>query len=153
VPSSQIACGVDGCSVVTFALPLSAMARAFARLADAARRYEQPAYRITSAMRTRPFLVGGTDRFDSVVMEETDGAVLLKVGAEGVHTVALTEQPVAFAIKVEDGAQRAQYPAVLRLLQHLGVLPEELPPGLAPFARAPVHNTRGEVVGEVRCLS
>jgi L-asparaginase II len=63
------------------------------------------------------------------------------------------DEPVAFAIKVEDGAQRAQYPAVLRLLQHLGALPNELPPSLEQFARAPVHNTRGERVGEVRCLA
>jgi L-asparaginase II len=153
VPAAKIPCGVDGCSVVTFALPLSAMAAAFGRLAEAARANREPARRITDAMRTRPFLVGGTDRFDSVVMEETDGAVILKVGAEGVHTVALMDEPVAFAIKVEDGAQRAQYPAVLRMLQHLGVLGEELPPSLESFARAQVHNTRGERVGEVRCLA
>lgn len=153
VPTGKIPNAVDGCSVVTFALPLTAMARAFAGLADAARRNEEPARRITDAMRSRPFLVGGTDRFDSVVMEETGGAVLLKVGAEGVHTVALMEEPVAFAIKVEDGAQRAQYPAVLRLLQQLGALPEELPARLEAFARAPVLNTRGEIVGEVRSIA
>ena len=153
VPTGKIPNAVDGCSVVTFALPLTAMARAFAGLADAARRNEEPARRITDAMRTRPFLVGGTDRFDSVLMEETGGAVLLKVGAEGVHTVALMDEPVAFAIKVEDGAQRAQYPAVLRLLQQLGALPEELPARLEAFARAPVLNTRGEIVGEVRSIA
>jgi L-asparaginase II len=153
VPGEKIPFGIDGCSVVTFALPLTAMARAFARLADAARRGEEPARRITDAMRAHPFLVGGTDRFDSVLIEESGGAVIAKVGAEGVHTVALMEEPVAFAIKVEDGAQRAQYPAVLRLLQHVGALPEPLPPRLEQFARAPVHNTRGELVGEVRCLA
>ena len=153
VPAGKIPCAVDGCSVVTFVLPLTAMARAFARLADSARKNEEPARRVTGAMRTRPFLVGGTDRFDSVLMEETDGAVILKVGAEGVHTVALMEEPVAFAVKVEDGAPRAQYPAVIRLLQHLGALPEQLPSRLETFARAPVHNTRGELVGEVRCLA
>ena len=153
VPPDRIPFGIDGCSVVTFALPLAAMARAFARLAEASRRSEELALRITSAMRTRPFLVGGTDRFDTVLMEETDGAVIAKVGAEGVHTVAVLGEPVAFALKVEDGAMRAQHPAVLRLLQHLGALPAELPPRLEHFARAEVHNTRGEWVGEVRCLA
>jgi L-asparaginase II len=153
VPTEQIPFGVDGCSVVTFALPLDAMARAFARLADASRRGDECARRITTCMRTRPFLVGGTDRFDTVLIEETGGSVIAKVGAEGVHTVALLEEPVAFALKVGDGAMRAQHPAVLRLLQHLGALPAELPPRLEPFARAEVHNTRGELVGEVRCLA
>jgi L-asparaginase II len=70
-----------------------------------------------------------------------------------VHCVALLDAGIGFAIKVEDGAQRAQYTAVLRLLQHLGALPDPLPSRLAEFARKPVRNTRNEVVGEVRSLS
>ena len=106
--------------------------------------------RILNAMRTRPFLIGGTDRFDSVLIEETDGRVVAKIGAEGVHCVAIPEQGVGFAVKVDDGAQRAQFPAVLRLLQVLDVLPEVLPQRLEEFLRRPVRNTRGETVGEVR---
>jgi L-asparaginase II len=60
---------------------------------------------------------------------------------------------VGFAIKVEDGAQRAQYAAVIRLLQYLGILPEELPALLSTFARSPVMNTRGETVGELAPLA
>lgn len=151
VSSANIMSGVDGCSVVTFALPLTGMARSFARLAEAARRHDEPAARIVNAMRTRPFLVGGTDRFDTVLMEETDGAVLAKVGAEGVHTVALLDEQIGFAVKVEDGSPRAQQPAVIRLLQHLGALPATLSPRLEIIARSPVTNTRGEQVGEIRC--
>jgi L-asparaginase II len=93
--------------------------------------------------------VGGTDRFDTVLMEETDGRLLAKVGAEGVHTVAVLDEGIGLAVKVEDGASRAQYPAVLTLLQRLDVLPEDLPPRLAHFLRAPTFNTRGVQVGEV----
>jgi L-asparaginase II len=84
-----------------------------------------------------------------VLLEETDGTVLAKIGAEGVHAVALLERGIGFAIKVEDGAQRAQYPAVLRLLQLLDALPTSLPPRLAEFLVRPVRNTRGEIVGDV----
>lgn len=150
VPADQIAQTVDGCGVVCFGLPLNAMARGFARLADAAKRGEEVPGRVVHAMTTRPFLVGGTDRFDTALMEETGGRILSKVGAEGVHTVAVLDEPIAFALKVEDGSIRAQHPAVLRLLQMLGALPETLPPRLASFLRAPIVNTRGEVVGEVR---
>jgi L-asparaginase II len=126
------------------------MARAYARLADAVRRSQEIPSRIVHAMQTRPFLIGGSDRFDSALIEETDGRVLAKVGAEGVHTVAILDQNVALAVKVEDGAQRAQFAAVLRLLQRLGALPETLPARLEEFMRRPLRNTRGEVVGEVR---
>jgi L-asparaginase II len=107
-------------------------------------------HRIMTAMRTRPFLIGGTDRFDSVLIEETDGRVIAKIGAEGVHSVGVPELGLGFAVKVDDGAQRAQFPAVLRVLQELDVLPATLPPRLDEFQRRPIRNTRGEVVGEVR---
>jgi L-asparaginase II len=150
VPAERIGQAVDGCGVVVFALPLEAMARSYARLAAAATRGDEVPQRIVHAMTSRPFLVGGTERFDSIVMEATEGRVLCKVGAEGVHTVALVEEGIGFAIKVEDGNQRAQHPAVLRLLQHLGALPATLPPPLAELLVRPVRNTRGETVGEIR---
>jgi L-asparaginase II len=149
VPRDEIACAVDGCGVPVYAMPLDAMARAYARLGAAAHAGDDVPARIVHAMRTRPFLVGGTDRFDTVLMEETDGELLAKIGAEGVHSVAVPARGLGFAIKVEDGAQRAQYPAVLRLLQALDVLPATLSPRLAEFLAKPVRNTRGEVVGEL----
>ena len=152
-PAARIARGVDGCGAVVFGSPLESMARAYARLAAAATRGEEIPSRIVGALQTRPFLFGGTDRFDSVLLEASAGRVIPKVGAEGVHCVALLDAGIGLAIKVEDGAQRAQFPAVLRLLQHLGALPETLPPRLADFARKPVRNTRNEIVGEVRPLA
>jgi L-asparaginase II len=153
LPEASIGQAIDGCGVVAFALPLENMARAWSRLARAVRDEDPIPARIVHAMRTRPFLVGGTDRFDSVLIEETDGRVVAKIGAEGVHSVAVPEQGIGFAVKVDDGAQRAQFPAVLRVLQILDVLPATLPPRLDEFMRRPVRNTRGETVGEIRLQS
>jgi L-asparaginase II len=144
---------IDGCGVVAFALPLENMARAWSRLARAARDREEIPSRIVHAIVTRPFLIGGTDRFDTVLMEETQGRVVAKIGAEGVHSVGIPELGIGFAVKVDDGAQRAQFPAVLRLLQQLGVLPSTLPVRLEEFLHRPIRNTRGEIVGEVRPVS
>jgi L-asparaginase II len=153
LPEAEVGRAVDGCGVVAFALPLSAMARAWSRLGRSVRDGDPIPSRIVHAMRTRPFLVGGTDRFDSVLIEETNGRVIAKIGAEGVHSVAVPELGIGFAVKVDDGAQRAQFPAVIRVLQVLDVLPSTLPPRLEEFARRPVRNTRGEVVGEIRLAS
>jgi L-asparaginase II len=149
VDASDIGQAVDGCGVVEFALPREAMARAYARLADDARRSIALPSRIVHAMQTRPFLIGGSDRFDSALIEATEGRVISKIGAEGVHSVAIIDDGIGIAIKVEDGAQRAQYPAVIRVLQHFGALPAELPPRLADYVPRILRNTRGEVVGEV----
>jgi len=153
IPAHQVLVAVDGCGVTTFGLPLDAMAIAFARFAAAADRGEEVPSRILGAMRSRPFLIGGTDRFDTVLLEESEGDILAKVGAEGMHSVAVPAHGIALAIKVEDGGQRAQHAAVIRLLQLLRVLPDDLPARLAGFARTPVVNTRGETVGELAPLA
>ncbi|NUR18418.1 MAG: asparaginase [Gemmatimonadaceae bacterium] len=150
VPADELLQAVDGCGAVVFGLPLYNMALSYARLVAAAAEGDDIPSRIVHAIRTRPFLIGGSDRFDSALIEETDGRVISKIGAEGVHTIALVDEGIAFALKVEDGAQRAQFTAALRLLQHVGALPETLPPRLAEFAHRPLRNTRGETVGEVR---
>jgi L-asparaginase II len=86
-------------------------------------------------------------------MEETNGRVLSKIGAEGVHSAAIVERGIGIALKVEDGATRAQYPALLRALQRLGALPEALPSRLVEFAAPRIRNTRGECVGDVHVIA
>jgi L-asparaginase II len=144
---------VDGCGATVFGVPLESAARGYARLASAICRGEEVPRRIADALRMRPVIFGGNDRFDTILLEETDGRVIAKVGAEGVHCALIPDSGVGLAIKVEDGAQRAQHVAVIRVLQRIGALPESLPPRLADLARKPVRNTRNEVVGEIRPVS
>lgn len=141
---------VDGCGVTVMALPLDRMALAYARWGRAIRAGDELPLRTAEAIGAHPHLLGGTDRFDTVLIEETNGNVLSKVGAEGVHCITVPAAGLGLAVKVEDGALRAQHIAVLRLLQVLQILPETLSPRLAEWIRKPIRNTRGEVVGEVR---
>jgi L-asparaginase II len=150
LPARDIGLAVDGCGVPVFVLGLEPMALAYARLADAARRSQEIPSRIVHAMQTRPFLVGGTDRFDSALIEATEGRCIAKIGAEGMHCLALVDDGIGIAVKVEDGAQRAQFPAVISVLQLFGALPRDLPPRLGEFLHRPLRNTRGEIVGDVR---
>lgn len=152
IPLDDMPLGVDGCGVAVMALPLDRMALAYARWGRAVQANEETPARVAAALRKHPHLIGGTDRFDTVMLEETDGGVFTKVGAEGVHTVAVPALGIGLAVNVEDGAIRAQHVAVLRALQLLGVLPGELPPRLAEFINRPVRNTRGEAVGAVRAV-
>jgi L-asparaginase II len=148
VTAPKIRIATDGCGVPVFGITLEAMARAFSRFATAIRAGEEVPRRIGDAMLANPFLIAGTDRFDTVLMEDAPG-IICKIGAEGVHSVGVIATGVGVAIKVEDGSSRAQYPALLALLQHLGALPDTLPDRLAELARKPVRDTRNEVVGEV----
>lgn len=144
----EIDVAVDGCGAAVFGMSLEKMARAYARLGVASARGEEIPARVTRAMAAHPFLVGGTERLDSIIIEETNGRVITKVGAEGVHSGVILGSGIGFALKVEDGNARAQQPALIQLLVELGALPQPLPAPLAEILRKPVRNSRGEVVGE-----
>jgi L-asparaginase II len=146
---SQIDVAVDGCAVPVFGLPLDRMALAYAKLGAAHHRGDEVPGRILGAMATHPFLVGGTDRLDTILIDETHGKVISKIGAEGVYSAVVPEMGLGLALKVEDGAQRATAPALLRLLQLLDALPETLPSKLAELAKKPMRNSRNQCVGEV----
>lgn len=150
VAPEDMALGVDGCGVMVMGLPLERMAVAYARWARAVAAGDELPARTAAAIAAHPVTFGGTDRFDTVLIEETRGAVITKVGAEGVHCAAVPELGLGIAVKAEDGATRAQHVAILRALQLMDALPANLPPRLAEFARRPIRNTRGEVVGEIR---
>jgi L-asparaginase II len=145
----RIGVAVDGCGVPVFSLPLANMALSYARLAHASTHGDEPSRRILQAMTSHPVLVGGSDRFDTRVMEAVGGNVVCKVGAEGVHTFAIIDRGIGFALKVEDGSQRAQFVAVLAMLAEYDALPSPLPERLREAAVRAVRNTRGEQVGEV----
>jgi len=149
VAAPDIPRSVDGCGVTVFALPLHNMALAYARLAESARHGDPVPSRLVRAMTANPHLVGGTGRFDTLLMTAGAGRIVAKVGAEGVHSVGLVDRGIGIAVKVDDGAARAQYPAVLACLQAVGALPARLPDALLPVAHHTLVNTRGEAVGAV----
>ena len=128
----KVPVATDGCGVVTFALPLRAMACAFARLAAG----ELPgSARIATAMVAHPDLVEGSGWTATEVMKALPG-VIAKGGAEGLLCVGYPDG-VAFALKAEDGSSRPLGPAAASLL------------GISSLAEKPIQNSRGDHVGRV----
>jgi L-asparaginase II len=123
---------VDGCGVVTFALPLERMAHAFGRFT---RGELEGAARVRAAMTAHPALVEGPGWAATELMQARPG-VVAKGGAEGVLCVGL-EDGSALALKVEDGARRPLLPAAAALLD------------LTELRTTTTRNSRGEVVGTV----
>ena len=131
--------GVDGCGIVAPATPVTAAARAYARL-------DELAPRIAAAMRAHPALIEGEGELDTVVMQGFPGAVS-KAGAEGLGCVALPSGG-AVAVKVLDGNDRTVGPALIALLvRQLGLT--DVPDVARRQARPPVTNDAGRVVGEL----
>jgi L-asparaginase II len=143
-------CGIDGCSVPNWAMPPTGLAQAFARLATGQGLGTERAAtcrRIREACWAHPDLVAGPDWLVTLMMERLPGKVLLKSGAEGVYCGALPERGLGFAIKIDDGAQRAVEAVIVRLLARFH--PEIA--SLGPPAR--LTNWRGVEVGRMRATS
>lgn len=149
LPASRIPTAVDGCGVVCFAVPLHDMATSFARFAAAADTAGGPA-RVVDAMTAHPFMVGGTGRTCTDVMELAGDRVFVKLGAEGVYGGGLRGRGLGFAIKVADGGRRAVEVALVHLLAGLDVITSDEVGSLARHGAPRLRNTRGDEVGEIR---
>ena len=135
VESADVPTAVDGCGVVTFALPLERMAFAFARLEQL-----DAGARVAAAMRAHPELIRGRQAADTRLMQLRPSWTA-KGGAEGLMC-ALGPDGVGVALKVGDGNGRAVGPALASFLAELGHPVPEL-------EVQPLENSRGERVGEV----
>jgi L-asparaginase II len=98
---------------------------------------------VADAMRAHPWLVAGTGREDTGLMQGLPG-LLTKVGADGVHVAALPGAG-AVAVKLDDGAERGRTQALAAGLHRLGVPGDDL----SPWLQSPVTGGDG-VVGEIR---
>jgi L-asparaginase II len=128
----------DGCGVITFALPLERMAQAFSRIEGL-----DGGDRVADAMRAHPELIRGPLAADTILMRTVPGWIA-KGGAEGLFCAA-SPDGLGVALKVEDGNTRAVRTALAAFLSRLGLETGEL-------GTAPIENSRGEIVGELRIV-
>lgn len=141
--------GVDGCTAPAVALPLGALATAFARIADPAQlppARAEAARRLDAAVKAQPLYVAGTGRACTALIEAAAGAASVKTGAEGVFVAAITSLGLGIALKIDDGAARASETAIAEALAALGVVPADAAP-IRALTAAPVANSVGETVG------
>jgi len=134
VGEDEIPTGIDGCGVLTFALPLERMAHAFSRLPGLA-----GGDRVAAAMRAHPDLIRGPLATDTRLMKALPGWIA-KGGAEGLLCAA--GDGIGVAVKAGDGNGRALGPATAAFLARLEL-------DLSDLAVVPLENSRGEKVGEI----
>jgi L-asparaginase II len=140
---------VDGCGVPVHGMPLRAMATLFARLTRPERLggVAPAADRVTEAMLSEPYLVGGRHRVDTDIMKAT-GDVVAKSGAEALECAAVLPSGLGVAVKVEDGGSRASAPALIRALEQIDGLSTAQLRGLTFHASPPVLGG-GKPVGAI----
>ena len=146
-PPPDIRYGIDGCSAPNAAVPLAAIARSFAAYVASG---DENARRVVEAMTGNPYLVGGTERFDTRLMEVTNGRLLAKGGAAGAHCTADRRSGRGLTVKLDSGDGTWTAVAVMAALEQLGWLDAEEDAALQSFARPNLRNHLRVMVGSVR---
>jgi L-asparaginase II len=144
----DIPVALDGCSAPVFYAPLANIARGFARLAAAPP--DSPEGTIMGACLRHPRHIAGDGRLETTIMQTLPGRVFAKTGAEGGFALALAEEGLGVALKIEDGASRPLGPAIIEVLQQLGALSPETQEALAPLWRPVIRNHQQQDVGLLR---
>ncbi|MDQ3324075.1 MAG: asparaginase [Acidobacteriota bacterium] len=159
IPKNEIKIGIDGCAAPNFALPVSAMAKSFARLIFPPKSFDieirEACRRIVSAMISHPQMIGGAERLDTIIMQSARGKVISKIGAEGVYLAGVLpcerwKTGLGIALKIEDGDdKRARAVVIIELLRALGVIDETNDAKLREYSPLAIKNRRGDTVGKV----
>ncbi len=148
---------IDGCSIPTFAIPLDKLATAFARVGTGIGLRPgraRAAERLRRAVARHPFMVAGSERFDTTVMTALGERVFCKVGAEGVFCAALPERGLGVAIKMDDGNNaRACEVAMAAVVEAFVDLDDDEAVLLRSLSDARLHNWNRIEVGALRATT
>ncbi len=150
---ADTAVGTDGCSIPTYAVPLTRLAHGFAKLATGEGVGPERAKafaRLRAACAAEPFMVAGSGRFCTDVMELFGERVFVKTGAEGVFCAALPEQGLGVALKCVDGASRASEVMMAALIARLLPMNEAEAAKFRRFVTPVMKNWNGITVGGLR---
>jgi L-asparaginase II len=152
VDANRMTVGIDGCAAPNYAIPLTNLATAMARMGNTAKLAPEraaAAKRIVAAWKAHPLLVSGTGRACADLIEAARGRAVVKTGAEAAFMAVLPDQGLGIALKIDDGTTRAAETVMAKLLTLLGAA-DETAPQIAKHLNPPVKNWRGDVVGERR---
>jgi len=140
---------IDGCSAPTPFLPLSKIATMFQKLGS--KKYPE-LEKLYNAMTNYPFLVGGTDRFDTDYIKAMKGRSITKIGGEAIRGGSMKTEKygnIGIALKVQDGNKRALDPSLIEILKHLDIISPNEIEQLKIYETPSIYNHRKIEIGKV----
>lgn len=144
-----IGLGTDGCGLPVFALPLTALATAYLRLACPDLIDDEPTRKavttITAAMNAHPEMVSGHGRLDSILLE--DDNIIAKGGFKGVYCFGLRRERLGVAFKILDGSEEEWGLIVQSILDQLGYSQKNTLNKLRTAFSGVIYNDGGTRVG------
>jgi L-asparaginase II len=147
-------CGIDGCSVPTWAIPLRNIALGFQRIGSGEGLDDSrvaACRQIIAAVRACPFMIAGTRRFCTGLMSAVPRA-FVKTGAEGVFCATIAHAGIGIALKCDDGAGRAAEALVAGVMSRLECWTDDERASLEAMSDVTVRNWNGFETGHVTAV-
>ena len=147
--NEKIEKSLDGCNAPIYGMPLYKMGAGYLRL------FLSPeGEQIKKTFMENPFLIGGQERLDSLIIEATKGRLIAKVGAEGLCTVINPDHKKALVVKIIDSNMTARSIVVIEALKQLGWLDscELQSEHITKISNTDVKTLNNTVVGKIQLM-
>lgn len=152
-PEQKMITALDGCSAPIFSVPVKNQAIAYKNLVsnnhlpDAVKAACEVVVKAVSAY---PFMVAGSKRYCTDMMQVTAPQIIGKTGAEGIFCMTFTEQKLGVCIKIDDGKMLPQYNVAQALINASGLFNEDELAPLQHHLQAPITNFNKLTTGEIK---
>ncbi len=152
-PKEKMITALDGCSAPIFSVPIYNQAIGYKNLVYPHQFSEQRKVAckiVIDAITQYPFMVAGSKRYCTDLMNITAPKIIGKTGAEGIFCLGLTEQKVGVCIKIDDGKMLPQYNVAQAFVEASNIFTKEELKPLHHYMQEPVTNFNKFITGEIK---
>jgi L-asparaginase II len=144
----QMTIALDGCSAPIFSAPVYHQALGYKNLVNPQTQYADACKTIIQAVSNYPFMVAGSNRYCTDMMQLTAPQVIGKTGAEGIFCMTFTANKLGVCIKIDDGKMQPQYAVAQAIIEDSGLFSNNELANLHLYAEHEITNFNKLVTGK-----
>lgn len=144
---------LDGCSAPIYAIPVYNQALAYMRLVNPAfgdTKLREACDRVVHAAREFPFMIAGSGRYCTDLIQTCADELIGKTGAEGIYSLAFHKEIFGACIKIDDGKMLPQYNVAQKLVERSGLFSKETLAPLHHYMEEPLRNFNNWETGSIK---
>lgn len=153
-PKEKMNAGKDGCGVPVYGIPLRNMALSYLKFVKPEmindKKKEKVLKRISDTMQAYPEIIASHDFICTVLLEDEN--IIAKGGAQGVYCLALKEEKISIALKVQSGTELLWPLVVAEILKKINYKNKQTIDNLYKLRSTKILSDAGEVVGETKII-
>lgn len=144
---------LDGCSAPIYAIPVYNQALAYMRLVNPAfgdAKLRHACDRVVQSAREFPFMIAGSGRYCTDLINACSDQLIGKTGAEGIYSLAFHQEIYGACMKIDDGKMLPQYNVAQKLVERSRLFSDETLAPLHHYMEEPLRNFNNWETGAIR---